>query len=158
MIDFTAVKNLVSKFTVTGAQKAHIDRLVFELGILEKQVGALGAKVAEKDLTISQQDAKILELSTENEDLQLQLARQEKGTEGLNEEESQILQFFFDAQESSREDAASSLRIPLSRTTHHVGSLLNRNFLRQSKASMGSRHPAKFRITHEGSSHIMKNG
>jgi hypothetical protein len=37
MIDFTDLKNLATKFTVTGAQKAHIDRLLFELGVQEKE-------------------------------------------------------------------------------------------------------------------------
>ena len=158
MIDFTAVKNLASKFTVTGAQKAHIDRLVFELGVLEKHVGALEQKLVEKDVTISELQEKVRDMAATITDLEAKLNDRERVNSGLDEEEAKILKFFFDAQEASCDDAARFADVSIPVATHHVGTFLQRGFLRQSKASMGRGYPAKFRITHEGSSHIMKNG
>jgi tRNA U34 2-thiouridine synthase MnmA/TrmU len=67
MIDFTALKNLATKFTVTGAQKAHIDRLIFELGVQEKEA----IKALERIST----------LETENAELKSKLDRIERAEE-----------------------------------------------------------------------------
>jgi hypothetical protein len=156
MIDFTTVKNLASKFTVTGAQKAHIDRLVFELGILEKEVTTLSLKLVDKDLAVSELEAQLADLTSKNNELQSKLDDFNHVTDWLNEEEAKILHFFFQAQESSCPAAAMNLRIPLPEVMHHVGSLLKSGFLRQSKASAGPSRPATFRITHAGSAQTMK--
>ena len=157
MIDFSTAKSLLSKFTVTGAQKAHIDRLIFELGIFEKESAALNLKLRDKDLSISNLRGEVAALTAKNKELQAQLDNLNRVDGGLDEEESKILKFFFDAQESSREDAARSVGIGVAQATHYVGSLIKRQFLRQSKASAGPSRLAKFRITHEGSSHVMKS-
>ena len=128
-----------------------IDGLIDEGIKLRDERAVIIPKLEIQRLQLADKDSLIADLTAE-------LQQRNPVVDGLDEEEAKILQFFFDAQESSREVASNSLQIPLPRATHYVGSLLKRSFLRQSTGSAGPRYPAKFRITHEGSSHIMKNG
>ena len=156
MIDFTTVKNLATKFTVTGAQKAHIDRLVFELGILEKSVSALSQKLIGAEV-------KIAELTAENKELHVKLAHYEQRDEGLNEKEEQILRFFFEsARELSAEDVVNELGFAKGEVDHFVGVLLGREFLVRTRPGItgGPRGdtPPMYRIDHLGSSYKIKKG
>lgn len=163
MIDFTIAKNLVSKFTVTGAQKAHIDRLVFELGILEKQVAALSQKLIDKDITISNLEGKLTELTTKNKELQMKLAQYEQRDEVLDEKEEQVLRFFFKAaRELSAEDIVRELGWEKGEVDHFISDLLRIYFLARTRPPTrgGPRGdtPAMYKIEHLGSTYIMKKG
>lgn len=171
MIDFTAVKNLASKFTVTGAQKAHIDRLVFELGLLEKQVAALGQKLIDKDLTISKLQAELADLSSEKHDLRAKLDQGDGVADQLDEPTRKVLQLLFDVgYPVPAAGVAGNQKVSESVAMFHLDILMDRDFVgcEMGRAIIGiadelgrfgtDTDPDKYFIKPKGRAFIMKNG
>ena len=142
MIDFATVKTIALKFTVTGAQKAHIDRLVFELGLLEKQTGILSNEIIEKELSISQLEKTVSHLTTKNKDLQMEINDRDKVIANLKQPKNsvpdgfdavtkRVAQFMDEHEHVSHEAISSGLGISLADVRYHVGALIAARMVEQ---------------------------
>ena len=147
----TTAKDVLRVATTAGLSKDVIDLLTAKITLLDEQL-------VEASMSLEQARIKIAELIAENKELRKKLNDSAKVEDGLEEEESQILQFFFEMQDTSCERASVALRIPLPTVTHYVKTLIKRGFLRHGKSSLGGYCEAQYKITLNGSSHIMKKG
>ena len=156
MISFTDAKKLLSKFTVTGAQKAHIDRLVFELGVMEKEFASLREQIAEKDVTISDIRKQIADLTAKLEAANQKLEDHSPQLEGFDKTTKQIvLLMFHDSDELSMEWIADQLRLELGIVRYHFDLLMNENMVDQTRLAMGSGSGA-WQLSRPGRAYAMK--
>ena len=172
MIDFTTVKSLATKFTVTGAQKAHIDRLVFELGRLEKDVASLDTKLADKDFTISELRLEIEAKSAKIADLEAKMNDGDSVDDNLTDPTHEVLKLLFKEDEGlDRDSIRSHLDMTEGVVMFHLDTLKGLDFIghkRGREAIMGGYSagtsfiprgaPEKFFIKPKGRAYIMKNG
>jgi hypothetical protein len=172
MIDFTTVKNLATKFTVTGAQKAHIDRLVFELGVLEKHVVALEQKLVEKDVTISELQEKVRDMTATITDLEAKLNNRDSVDDDLTGPTHEVLKLLFKVDEGlDRGSIRSHLDMTEGVVMFHLDTLKGLDFIGHKRGRepimgfysegtsfMPRGAPEKFFIKPKGRAYIMKKG
>ena len=161
MIDFTTVKNLASKFTLTGAQKAHIDRLVFELGILEKEMSALSQKLDDKDVTILKLQGEVADLTSEKEDLRAKLNQSDGVTNQLDDPKLEVLKLLFKVPEGlDIGSIRSHLNMEAGVAEFHVGVLVEGKFIGFKKRVLNFAGASTnfFYIHQKGREYVMKNG
>lgn len=133
-------------------------RIASTAGLSKDVIDLLTAKITLLDEKLVETKAAFSDVMLENQKLRKQLDDMQPVENGLNEEETKILHFFFEATEASCPAASANLQMPLPEVIHHVNSLIKREFLRHRRGSAGPSRPSTFCITHEGSSQIMKKG
>lgn len=172
MIDFTTVKNLATKFTVTGAQKAHIDRLVFELGRLEKDVASMDGKLADKDLTISELRLEIEKKTATISDLESKLHDRNRVGDDLTGPTHEVLKLLFKVTEGLDMDSIKShfgmeqgvamFHLDTLKDLEFIGHKRGRQPIMGISSDYGMLHqrqePDRFFIKPKGRAYIMKNG
>lgn len=159
MIDFTTVKNLATKFTVAGAQKAHIDRLVFELGRLEKDVASLDSKLADKDFTISELRLEIEKKSATIADLEEKLNDRDSVGDNLKGPTHEVLKLLFKVSEGlDIGSIRSHLNMEAGVAEFHVGVLVEGKFIGFKKRVLNFAGASTnfFYIHQKGREYVMK--
>lgn len=154
---FTAIEKFITEHGSAAVLEKHLALIRDQLADAERKVVESGQAVIKANDSTTLAEQRLAQAESRILELQKQLDDSTKADDVMNEEEAKILKFFFQEQESSCPSASAILRIPIPNVTHHVGSLLNRGFLRPSRGSAGPNRPAMCRITHEGSAQAMKN-
>jgi hypothetical protein len=134
MISFSDAKSILSKFTVTGAQKAHIDRLVFELGIMEKEFASLQQQLVDKNALIADLSSKVMDLTAELELANRKSNHDSECPDGFDGTTDEIVKIMFKvADDISKEQIARSLGLELGIVQFHFDLLGREKMVRQTR-------------------------
>lgn len=162
----SSAKALGTKFTVTGAQKAHIDRLVFELTQSAKEIATLIQRLEDAESENTNLKATITKLQTQLDDANAKIAELEKPQERLNKDQEKILFFMADEQPHSARELIQVTGLLPDELNRMLDKLCRDKFIRLAQAATpraiaarrGSGSPRLYRIDDLGIQYARKYG
>jgi septal ring factor EnvC (AmiA/AmiB activator) len=148
----------IAKDIVRIANTATLSKDVIDL--MEKKLAILTEEVASLARQLSDANAQIASLETENAKLKAQAHRLQPAG-GLSNETADVLQFFFDqGRDLSIEHIAQKFQFQMSVAEYHFDVLFKRRFVTQTRMGIetyGGSSPAMFALTSEGRSYVMEH-
>ena len=149
----SALKTAFSKFTVTGAQKAHIDRLLFEMGDFEKKYG-----LALEDNSQLESDINDLRIKLEDSERirsELETKLREKKYDDRTSKEHEILLVIADHSDDgpTTQEIADHIGAGIQVAFYHLKELEGDNFV---GASIGLNRPGTWGLTQDGRRYLIQ--
>lgn len=167
MPDPFSILKPIEKWITENGSAAVLEK---HLALLKAELAVAGRKFAELASEKERLEAELQDCRVQAEHLRAEVEKLKGDGEILDAKELEILLFFFEAGESSIEEASRSTSTPIPEARHYAGSLRQRDFIRQSRGAVGGGlisarrgggsgmiAPALYRITDAGSAHAMKN-